>query len=230
VARTCEQCGADAVDVSGVCRNCGWQASDTGFDEEDDAPSLGETRAADVPPTVADGRMPSRPAATPGRGGSDPEYGPPRPSTRAGAQPTLPAGQPVRYCGTCGARIGPGEAFCGQCGTPVGSSAGASAGDYGGGRELATSAASRYYVGDGDVWAPGQGDAPTEAYAPTPSMPYNLPLQATPYSRPGYGSGADMRGAQAAGPSRSARIVLGVLCLCGGIASAAGAIILMLKP
>jgi hypothetical protein len=216
VARTCEQCGADAVDASGVCRNCGWQASDTGFDEEDGAPSLGETRAADVPPNVADARVPSRPGATPAHGVSEPEYGPPR-------QSTLLAGQTVRYCGTCGARIGPGEAFCGQCGTPVGSSPG----DYGAGRDVTTSAASRYYVGENRLWAPEQGDAPTEAYAPTPSMPYNRPLQGAPYSRPGYGSGVDMPGAQAGGPSRTARIVLGLLCLLGGIASAAGAIILI---
>ena len=225
MARTCEQCGADAVDVSGVCRNCGWQASDTGFDEEDGAPSLGETRAADVPPAGADARMPSWPAAAPRRGGSEPDHGPPRQPTRAGGQPTPLAGQTVRYCGTCGARIGPGEAFCGQCGTPVG----ASSGDYGAGRDVATSTASRYYVGESNLWAPEQGDAPTEAYAPTPSMPFNRPLQGVSYSRSGYNSGVDVPGAQAAGPSRSARVILGLLCLCGGIASAAGAIILMQK-
>ena len=50
---TCEQCGADAVDTRGVCRNCGWQARQSQYAQDpygDDAPSLGETRAADVLP------------------------------------------------------------------------------------------------------------------------------------------------------------------------------------
>src|SRR5215472_10533832 len=68
-----------------------------------------------------------------------------------------------RYCGTCGARIEPGEVFCGQCGTPVGAG-GSSLGNYGGGR---SSGAGRYRMED-DVWSPGQGDALTEAVPPVP--------------------------------------------------------------
>src|SRR5215475_8998999 len=57
---TCERCGADAVDARGVCQNCGWQRRGNAFTDTAGAPSLGETRAADVMPMGApQGAFPS---------------------------------------------------------------------------------------------------------------------------------------------------------------------------
>ncbi len=46
---TCKRCGANALDARGLCHNCGWQATANDFYANDDAPSLGETRAAEAP-------------------------------------------------------------------------------------------------------------------------------------------------------------------------------------
>ena len=45
---TCEQCGANAVDERSICRNCGWEADARAFRADEDAQSLGETRAAQM--------------------------------------------------------------------------------------------------------------------------------------------------------------------------------------
>jgi predicted amidophosphoribosyltransferase len=53
---TCEQCGANAVDERGICGNCGWEADARAFREDEDAQSLGETRAAEVQTSVGPAR------------------------------------------------------------------------------------------------------------------------------------------------------------------------------
>lgn len=225
---TCEQCGADAVNAQGVCANCGWQASERAY-EDDDSPSLGETRAADIPaseaaPGVGRSQMPpSRVMRTaemprPGTGFGQASHvsGPPAGTgigTNAGA---------ARYCGTCGARIAPGEAFCGQCGTPIG----AGSGDHGT-VNIPAGPVSRYQVGG--AWGGISGDAPTEEYGASLANAYPHNQAGMPYTPPQYGSGPNMPpvGAPAAsGSGRTVRIVFGVLCLVGSIASAVVAVIL----
>jgi hypothetical protein len=207
---TCEQCGADTVDSQGICRNCGWQAQDP-ESLEDGAPSLGETRAAGVIDDGA-GAPGARPTPRPRfeRTTQLPPYGTP-------GQPASPSKPPVlgtstsiaRYCGACGARISGSEAFCGQCGTPVG----APPGSYGG-------PAPRYHVGGTGNWTPEQGEAPTEAYIPSPGAGYAGSRPGAPYypvSQPGARQGNG---------GRTARIVIGVLCLMGSVGSAIAAVIL----
>lgn len=195
---TCENCGADAVDARGVCRACGWQmGNETTLD--DDSPSLGETRAADA-------------LESPGTSAGAPRS--------AGSTPPAPRGGTARFCGTCGARLEPGEAFCGQCGTPVGAGS-----DYT--RNVPADSPSRYYVG-GDGWSGGNGDAYTEAYtAPPlpPVAPYNRPsaVGGGPYTPGNFGASAAPR---AADQSQAGRIVFGLLCILGSIVSAAGAVYL----
>ena len=219
---TCEQCGADAVNARGICANCGWQSPERMYDD-DGSPSLGETRAAEIPAGEAApgaGRSPTPPSrftqtAEMQRPGQPSRVSGPQAGTGMGTS----AGT-ARYCGTCGARIANGEAFCGQCGTPVG----AGSGDYGT-VNMAVGPVSRYQVG-GTGWG---GDAPTEEYAAPfgnayPNTPANMP-----YTPPQFGSGPNMTsvGAPAAsGSGRTVRIVFGVLCLAGSIASAVVAVIL----
>lgn len=222
---TCEQCGADAVNAQGICASCGWQAPADQY-EDDDSPSLGETRAADVPAT---GAAPgSRYAQTPqpprySRTSEMPRPGQPsRVSGPAGGTSMGTSAGTARYCGTCGARIATGEAFCGQCGTPVG----ASGGDYGT-VNMAAGPASRYQVG-GMGWA-GSGDAPTEEYSAPLANGYPHTQAGIPYTPPIYagGPGTPPAGASAAsGSGRTMRVVFGVLCLAGSIASAVAAVIL----
>jgi hypothetical protein len=135
----------------------------------------------------------------------------------SGPNATGTQGGTSRYCGTCGARIEPGEVFCGQCGTPVGSG-GNSLGAYGGGRN---SGSGRYQMEDEDVWSPGQGDALTEAIAPTP-MPahFGRAAASSPYS----GTYASASGYDEAGSERTTRIVWGVLCLVVSLLLAAAAV------
>lgn len=200
---TCENCGANAVDARGVCRACGWQVGSE-MTLDDDSPSLGETRAADaLEPLGTNARATRSAGATP-------------PSPRGGT------GGTARFCGTCGARLEPGEAFCGQCGTPVGAS-----GDYT--RNVHAEAPSRYYAGGDGGWSGGSdGDDYTEAYSPPPlppAAPYNRPSAAGsgPYTPPGFGAQATPR---AADQSQAGRIVFGLLCILGSIVSAAGAVYL----
>lgn len=210
---TCERCGADAVDARGVCQNCGWQRRGNGFTDTVGAPSLGETRAADVMPLAA-----SQGAYPPS--GNQPLRGP---NSGGGA---------VQYCGACGARIEPGHAFCGQCGTPVRSVSG---GGYGASQAGAPSPSnpSRFRVGDTPGWRPDDGNAPTEEIRDLPPQGAygrsgsGVPYQAPPYSRSGYG-GTSVDQPVALDSSRTLRMILGVLCLVGSLISAVAAIVLAL--
>jgi hypothetical protein len=207
----CENCGAETVDARGICRTCGWQAR-SGVLLDDSTPSLGETRAADVPGAPAGGYRSSSPAPT---RGTAPSYG----ATYGGASPA-PRGSTARFCGTCGARLEPGEAFCGQCGTPVGAG-----GDYT--RNAPASPPSRYYVGGKGPWA-GSGDAYTEEFTTPPEAP------TPPYNRSsGIGGGHYVPGGfgaptpqPAAADSRAGRLIFGLLCILGSLISAVGAVYL----
>lgn len=226
---TCEQCGANAVNARGVCEECGWRTAASGAAFDDSSPSLGETRAADVPFTAAEQRLSGAPGArapitpmpplerTTGR----PDQ-PAAPRSAVDAQPRYSTAAPAstsRYCGTCGARIAPGEAFCGQCGTPVGagSSVGATSlhpasGQYG-----------RYQIESDSTWASTAGDAPTEAFVSS-AQQYGRGFSSAPNGRGGY---ASLPGATPADTSaRTGRIIVGVVCLIGSLASAIGAIVL----
>jgi hypothetical protein len=177
-------------------------------------PSLGETRAADAfvspasPLLVRRETPPTRVAAP---------ASPPARST--GRVPSVS----TRYCGTCGAPIEAGEQYCGQCGTPVSA---------GSGTEQRTamrptpSAPGRYRDDTGfddEKWTPYDNDAPTEAYAPSVHGGFGQSYPGYGRSMPGY-TGAYP--AQAPRGNRELRIVLGILCILGGLVSGAGAIIL----
>ncbi|MGZ3639274.1 MAG: zinc-ribbon domain-containing protein [Ktedonobacterales bacterium] len=228
---TCEQCGANAVNAYGVCEQCGWRTAASGAAFDGSSPSLGETRAADVPYTPAD----RRPAAAPGtrapitpmppleRTTSMPnQTGAPR--STADARPRYSTAAPAstsRYCGTCGARIAPGEAFCGQCGTPVG--AGSNAGTS---LQPAASQYGRYQIDGDSSWSPGEGDAPTEAFVPSSAPSYARGFSSAPNARGGYASTPGSNATPANASARTGRIIVGVICLIGSLASAIGAIVL----
>ncbi|HEX6800449.1 MAG TPA: zinc ribbon domain-containing protein [Ktedonobacterales bacterium] len=209
----CENCGADSVDARGVCRTCGWQASDD-VTLDDDSPSLGATRAADVLEPKGT-RAPRSGGATPPRPSTSAQYG----ASSAGTPPSPRGGTgTARFCGTCGARLEPGEAFCGQCGTPV-----SAAGDYT--RNVPAGSTSRYYVGGNGGWSGSNGDDYTEAFTAPPlpaAAPYNRPSTAGggPYTPPGFGAATP----PATDQSRTGRIVFGLLCILGSLVSAAGAV------
>ena len=154
--RTCENCGMNAVDSRGICQNCGWREPIV----QDSSPSLGETRAAEIPSTQIGARGTGVGVPSPFERTVDlPRYAQP-PSTRVGTASGVlntPGGN-GRFCGTCGARIERGEVFCGQCGTPVGSSRTSYTG-----QGMTGSGPSRYVVGDDDDWSPGNGGELTEA-------------------------------------------------------------------
>jgi hypothetical protein len=215
---TCERCGADAVDGRGVCRNCGWQAPNDGFD---DSPSYGETRAAD-------------PALSPPATGRYPASGPgiDRASTIAAQATRADRTGPVsgghtaagRFCGVCGARITGSETFCGQCGSPVAPPSGP-----GGRPGSQPGPGGHYQVGGAAGWDDDDRNAYTEALPETPTMAAaRNPYAADPYARsyaPQYGS----RGAvePQRGMTRSTRITLGVVFLAVSILLALGAIALI---
>ncbi|HEX8732668.1 MAG TPA: hypothetical protein VF725_11490 [Ktedonobacterales bacterium] len=212
---TCERCGADAVDGRGLCRNCGWQASASLYD---DAPSLGETRAADpalLPPVA--GRYPA--------GGSGYDRMPSAATQAARSPRSGPMGGPMsgpnsgpdhattRFCGTCGARITGTETFCGQCGAPL--NAGSQPG----------SGAGRYALGGVSSW--DDNDAYTEAMPESPTMaashnPFAVDSYGRSYPQP-YGQ----RGAQVGGMARSTRLTWGIVCLAISIVLALGAIAIL---
>jgi hypothetical protein len=211
---TCNHCGADAVDASGTCRACGWRATEDTMGLSAGVPSIGETRAADafVPPPqpqlIRRAAPPTRVAAA--------DSPPSRPTGRTPAVGT-------RYCGTCGAIIGPGEQYCGQCGTPVSAASGT---------ELRTalrptpSAPGRYQDEshyDDEPWSPYDNNAATEAYVA--SVPGSMGQSYPGYARsmPGAYSGGYT---QPAGGNRELRVVLGILCILGGLISGAAAIVL----
>lgn len=218
---TCEQCGADAVDARGICRNCGWQARLGIFIEADDTPSLGETRAADIPPG---GYAASSPAAQSTRNARMNQY-------PTDARPTALVGGGAtsggRFCGSCGARIENGVAFCGQCGSPIAASA-TNALTYGS-NGLRPPEQERYRVGG---WSDGDGNDPTEAipgatgysgFGRSGAGP-GLPYGGAPYHPTGY---MQSRSSTAnAGSSHTMRLIVGVLCIIGSIVSASSAIIL----
>lgn len=231
---TCEQCGADSVDAQGRCQTCGWQAPAADYDE-DGSPSLGETRAADVPDVaeVYGGRAPQAAEPRFERTAQMPNYGqPPQPPSRVGpATPPLNGATGMtgmtgmtgttRYCGACGARITGNEAFCGQCGTPIG----ATGVGFGSGMDQQQT---RYQVGGAPGWQQGAGDDPTEMFVAPPMQPYQQ-RSGVPYQS-GYPAGyrqADQQ--RPAESSRTVRIVFGILCLAGSIGSAVAAIVLALK-
>ncbi len=211
---TCERCGANAVDALGVCRACGWETAGTGLDELDDTPSLGETRAADLPPGV---RLPDTGAAYQADAAADRTKALPHfPSTIQTADPSTPPSPTGtgRFCGACGARIVGSEAFCGQCGTPVGMATGIQHGSSFG---MPPAPPSPYQLGSAPAWPSPEGDAPTEAFVASPLARY---------SGPGY---ASVNTAQAGGPSRGVRIVVGALCLVGSVVSAITAVLLAIR-
>lgn len=225
---TCEQCGADAVNAQGVCGNCGWQSPEAVYDDE--SPSLGETRAADFP--VANNGAPEprgAQAALPRFAGTAEIPHPGQPSRVSGPSSAMGMGTnsgATRYCGTCGARIAPGEAFCGQCGTPIG----ASGGDYGT-VNMSAGPASRYQIGAD--WSTAGGEAATEEYAAPLASAYPRTPPGVPFAATGYGSGASrppLAGAAPGGSGRTVRIVFGILCLVGSIGSAIAAIIVAIQP
>lgn len=192
----CERCGADALDLHGKCRNCGWQAPLDAYD--DDLPSLGETRAADTALPPAPGRY-SRAGDYQGAAGGATAAAP---AARAPRSAPASGGAP-RYCGVCGARITGSEAFCGQCGSPISSSPGMPGSQPGAGH---------YQVGPAG-WGADDADAYTEALPEPPAMaaarnPYVNDPYARPYA-PAYGGAQPAAG----GLSRSARITIGALFL-----------------
>lgn len=227
---TCERCGADAVDARGQCRNCGWQAPPEQHQSNDSSPSLGETRAADLPATPVRAPNPA-PRASAVAASSAPYARGTRPV--GGGLPPVPAvgGPSSRYCGTCGARIENGQSFCGQCGTPVDAATPYSGTEYNAAARSAD--AVRYQIGAVDEW--GNGDALTEAIADVPPAHLasgfarsGLHSPASPYGA-GYAAGAGAPPLETpTGSSRTLRVVLGVICLACSVASAVAAIVLAL--
>src|SRR5262249_40575931 len=92
--------------------------------DDDNLPSLGETRAANPPggrpPDVPHGSFVQTPASR--RTTGMPRTTPPGRPTRTVHTSGPSMSGAAQFCGTCGARISGAEAFCGQCGTPVGQS------------------------------------------------------------------------------------------------------------
>ena len=191
----------------------------------DDAPSYGETRAADPALSPPPQRYNS---GAPGALGVD------RGSTVAAQATRAARTGPVsganagatsagRFCGVCGARISGSETFCGQCGSPVTpvSGPGARPGSQPGPM--------------GRFGAPAWDDDPngyTEALPESPTMAAARNPYADPYARsyaPQYGSRSSAAEAAVAtgGMSRSTRITLGVVFLAISILLALGAILLL---
>ncbi len=211
----------NAVDSRGICQNCGWREPIV----QDSSPSLGETRAAEIPSTQIGARGTGVGVPSPFDRTVDlPRYAQP-PSTRVGTASGVlntPGGN-GRFCGTCGARIERGEVFCGQCGTPVGSSRTSYTG-----QGMTGSGPSRYVVGDDDDWSPGNGSELTEALMPSPPVPmpaqYNRGISGLAYNQ-AYGSSAGYGSAAASQSSRTTRVVWGVVCLVASLVVAGAAVL-----
>lgn len=233
---TCDHCGADAVDASGVCQACGWRAQSapvaqagTQAGTQAEADELAATREADIPQPVRRATT-GRPAPATNTPNSSPNGSPsgfavagtaaPRSGPRSGA---YGGGAPAttRYCGACGAEIEPGRQFCGQCGTPVGRLE-----DEGDPRTIGAPRRGTFppaaYADDGDdeMWSPADQDAPTEQFSP----PYARPSAG--YRQSGYYQAVGQ--APGGGLSREMRVFLGILCILGALVSGAGAIVLAL--
>lgn len=211
---TCQHCGADAVDASGVCRACGWRVGSTAAQSQTSADSLAETREADIPlpaRRVSAAARTTGPATPPVRHGATM---PPAPRGVSGAYGgAAPASK--RFCGSCGAEIEPGQQFCGQCGTPV-------AGYEALGNPPTLAHRGTYppmpYDQEREVWSPADQDAPTEQFVP----PYRYPSNA-PFRQSGaYGSTVGAAG----GLTRETRVLLGILCILGALISGVAAIVL----
>ena len=194
----------------------------------DDAPSYGETRAAD--PALSPPPPPRYGSSAPGALGVDRGSTVAAQATRAarsgpvsGANAGAGAAGTGRFCGVCGARISGSETFCGQCGSPVTPVSGP------GGRPGSQPGPIGRYG------APAWDDDPngyTEALPESPTMAAARNPYADPYARsyaPQYGSRAAAAEAAAAsgGMSRSTRITLGVVFLAISILLALGAILLL---
>lgn len=208
----CERCGADAVESSGICRACGWQAADT-----DDA-SLGSTRAATgIAPAGGSHQTSTSYADADRRGG-----------THVNAQ----------FCGACGARLEGQEAFCGQCGAPVAyahqagppvspnvqshrpSGPGLSHADLPIGWQTEDSQAYTEAMPEFAGPQPGYGQSRGGLVNGVPAVPGGTPYPyATQVPQPAAKVGV-----------RTGRIVLGVVCLVGSVATAAAAILLAIAP
>jgi hypothetical protein len=211
---TCDHCGADAVDASGICRACGWRAADDTMDLATGTDSLGETRAADafVPPPqpqlIRRAAPPTRVAAADAAT-----------SRATGRTPSVA----TRYCGACGAAIGPGEQYCGQCGTPLSAASGT---DLRTALRPTPSAPSRYPKDSGfdnEPWSPYENDSPTEAY--TPSVHGGMGQSYPGYARSMPGAYTTGYPQPARGNNRELRVVLGILCILGGLVSGAAAVV-----
>src|SRR5262249_40791747 len=141
------------------------------YRDDDDAHSLGETRAAQVESSVAHRRA--------SRAAMDPQFErttqmPPYSPSGAGGRPGTGTGAPAstsRFCGTCGARIVGNEAFCGQCGAPVGLGSGDYGGDYGSDMDRRGSGPGQYGPRE-DAWATADREAATESFAVAPMPGY----------------------------------------------------------
>lgn len=230
---TCEQCGADTVDEQGLCHTCGSRARQVASDaahyedgdesDADNSPSLGETRAAEVPNAPAAPvslRYSAAPAPVIERTTDMPRYAPTGPSEpRMGTRARTSAGGTGRFCGTCGARIVAGEMYCGQCGSPVGQATGTQTGRVGAPTHLGN--------GTGDAWSDGGGDEPTEAFVVAQQGYTRGAPSATAYPRSRYGQATNAPVAPSS--SRTMRVIFGVLCLAGSLVSAAAAVIVALQ-
>jgi hypothetical protein len=221
---TCEHCGADAVGVDSICRACGWRAAGSEVVEPDDTPSLAETRAADLP-VPARSPLLSRVQAPPAFGARD-VRGAPAPSggssTHAGTGP-LPGGQTSRFCGTCGARIEVGQQFCGQCGSAV---LGGSDIEEGTALQRSVYPPAPRRASSPNAWASVDQDAPTETFMDYPDQGMGSYPQQFGFGRPAMGQA----GGAARDQSSDVRILIGILCVLGGLISGAGALILALSP
>jgi hypothetical protein len=243
---TCEQCGADAVGADGICRRCGARAAGRAPQGSAGggpasasgagAPTQGETRAADL--VVARKPPLPLPRGTATSGAPAPYGQPGAPSSRPSRPPIRPAGatSTAHYCGSCGARLVPGEQFCGQCGTPVFVAEPPEGTAFG--RTPFTP--SPYGDDQGDGWGegayPDDYNAPTEEYSDLPSR-----------GRAGYGSGGypgafrgsysgaypsgyagDPRDGHMSSSDRRLLTVFGIVCLAGAVISGVGAVYLAL--
>jgi hypothetical protein len=226
----CERCGAKAVDAAGRCGNCGWQAAPERDDTAVSSPSLAATRAVDAPDPASPARRMGMSSVSefdrtmknlpPARGASPAQ--PPARTTHGPGRASVPS---ARFCGVCGARITVGQAFCGQCGTPIAQGAD----EYGAAYAADMGAPSRYRVGVSGPWGEAQPDDQTEMYVPAqmgvsrpgaPGAGYGSPSYLPATHAPGQGQ------ASAIESTRRTRIVIGLICIACGLASAAGAIII----
>lgn len=199
----CQRCGADALNVHGVCRNCGWQAPELAYDE---SPSFGETRPADTALPAGQASYYPRTSGyqSPVGGATAATPNTPYGDARSGPRSAPMSGGAPRFCGVCGARMTGAEAFCGQCGAPT-TAAPVTPG--------VSSGPARYQVGPAGGWGADQAEAYTEALPEAP-LPARGAYPNDPFARSyasGYGSGAGQP--PAVGLSRSAKITIGALFL-----------------